>query len=222
MSRLPKSEALFWQRQPALAASACSAVRKARLLLCLVMSGDMQAALRPYTTRLALLYVLLMADASINATVDAQIEPLTILWASMALVGQVIVRICCIVTTVGMLSSSRVWRDDFLLEFSGVFAVSLVGIIICLFLRVFRVVMAAFPSRFPTVLDYWRSDEYCLLLLAHVLVSLLFYYSSITAGHRMGRLVYFSSPERACATCLEQSVTRPSVYTAVHLASMRR
>ena len=46
--------------------------------------------------------------------------------------------------------------------------------------------LAAFPSEFPTVLDYWSSTTYCLLLLAHTLLSMLFYYTALTAAHSMG------------------------------------
>merc|ERR1712046_549135 len=105
-------------------------------------------------------------------------------------------------------------------EFCGIFAVSLVGIIACLFLRVYRVVLAAFPSRFPTVLDYWSSTEYCLLLLAHVLLSLLFYYYSIMAAHRCGQLKYFFNPAQ-CGN-LHNRTSTPSMYAALHLSTMRR
>lgn len=188
----------------------------------MVSGSEVQAspalAISPYATRYALLTVLLMADASINATVDAQIERNTTAWASLVLVAQVLVRMCMIATTVSMISTSRSWRDDFLIDFCGVFAVSLVGIIVCLFLRVYCVVLAAFPSRFPTVLDYWNSTEYCVLLIAHTLLSMLLYYSSIMAGFRCGKLRYFYSqtPQTSGAG------GHPSIYEALHLSTLRR
>lgn len=172
----------------------------------------------PYSTRVTLLYVLLIADATINATVEAEFERSTTLWTALTLGVQIVVRVACICTTVSILSASRAWRDDFLLDFCVLFAVSLIGLIMCLFLRVYRVTMATFPSRFPTVLDYWGSSEYWLLLVVHALLSLLFYYTSISAAHRMGSAKYFDS-QQSEATVVSQA---PSLYTAVHLASMRR
>ena len=176
------------------------------------------SAVGPYGTRLAGLYVLLMADAIINATADTTAERQTTWRAASVLAVQVLIRVGCMISTVGLLSSSRTWRDDLLLEFCGLFAISLVGLITCLFLRVYRVTLSAFPSRFPTVLDYWNSTEYCLLLLAHVLLSLLFYWSSITAAHRMGSAKYFHRADGA----LQPGAKAPSIYAAVHLASSRR
>ena len=180
-----------------------------------------EQALSPYATRLSILYLLLLGDAAINATVDANDTPLTSTWAAIALVAQVVVRICCAVTTVGMLSAQGEWHDNVLLEFCGVFSISLIGIIACLFLRVYRVVLSTFPSRFPTVLDYWSSTEYCLLLIANSLLSLLFYYSSIRAAYRMGDLKTLSSAAVASARAVREGTGRPSIYAAVHLASLR-
>ena len=163
-----------------------------------------------------------VADACINATSEVNAERMTRTGATLLLVAQIVTRISCIATTIGMLSTTTIWHDAFLLQFCGVFAVSMASLILCLFFRVYRVSLAAFPSRFPTVLDFWASSEYCLLLIAHVLLSLLFYYSSISAAHRMGRLRYFSQPDAACTSALQQSVTVPSAYAAIHLASMRR
>ena len=68
------------------------------------------------------------------------------------------------------------------------FGVSLTGVIVCLFLRVYRIILASFPSTFPTVLDYWSNTLYCVLLLTHVLLSLLFYYYCVRSAFRMGTL----------------------------------
>ena len=185
--------------------------------------AQLAGAISPYATRMSLLYVLIVTDASINATADANTQQMTTAWASLILVGQVFVRICCVGMVVAALSTSRTWRDDFLLEFCGVFAVSLVGIIVLLFLRVYCVVLASFPSTFPSVIDYWGSSEYCLLLLTHVLLSLLFYYTSIMAAFRAGRLKYFyNNTEHASTAALQDGGTVPSVYNALHLAAMRR
>ena len=157
-----------------------------------------------------------IADVSINATADAVSGRVTQTEAILAgLVPQLVVRILCAITMVSLLSSSRSWRDEFLLQFCGVFGVWLVGLIAALFLRVYRVMLASFPSRFPSVLDYWNSTEYSLLLAAHTLLSLLFYYYTIHAAHRMGSARYFSihqNPGRS---------GRPSVLSAVHMASRR-
>jgi hypothetical protein len=137
----------------------------------------------------------------------------------LVLVAQLFVRVCCLFTTVGMLAASRSWRDEFLIQYCGMFAVSLAGLIACLFLRVYRVTLAAFPDRFNTVLSYFDSAEYCGLLLAHILLSLLFYYYSICAAFRVGSARMYLPPERDTGGT---SPCRPTPYAAVQLASRRR
>ena len=134
------------------------------------------ASVGSYSAQTISLYTLLTADVVINATVDATGEVYTRFMTILVLVAQLVVRIASIFTIVGLLASSGSSQDEFLLRYCGVFTVSLFGLILCLFLRVFRVTLASFPSAFPTVLDYWGSTEYCLLLLSHALLSLLFYY----------------------------------------------
>jgi hypothetical protein len=144
----------------------------------------MPPSVSAYSAQLITLYVLLLADIVINATSDASGERLTRSVAIVVMVAQLLVRIACMFTTVGLLSSSGSWNDEFLLRYCGVFAVSLIGLVLCLFLRVYRVTLASFPSRFPSVLDYWGTTEYCLLLLFHMLLSLVFYYCAPAAPGR--------------------------------------
>ena len=101
----------------------------------------------PYTALLTSLYVLLLVDACINASADSIGAAMTKPTAILVLIAQLLVRLCCFFTTVGMLAASRSWRDEFLLQYCGLFAVSLAGLIIGLFLRVYRVTLAAYPSR---------------------------------------------------------------------------
>ena len=73
------------------------------------------------------------------------------------------------------------------------------------------------------MLDYWSSSEYCLLLLIHIIFSLLFYYMSIMAVHRCGRLKYFylSTPDVASSNMDFGRVSAPSISAAIHSAAMR-
>ena len=157
-------------------AAAFSALRAATVLP--LMSA---ASVGSYSAQTISLYALLTADVIINATADATGEVYTRFMTILVLVAQLVVRIASIFTIVGLLASSGSSQDEFLLRYCGVFTVSLFGLILCLFLRVFRVTLASFPSAFPTVLDYWGSTEYCLLLLSHSLLSLLFYYCACRA-----------------------------------------
>ena len=133
----------------------------------------------PYSAQAVMLYVLLVPDVVINATADASGEELTRFLAIFVLVIQLMIRILCIFTTFGLLATTGSWQDEFLLRYFSVFAVSLASLILCLFLRVFRVTLASFPSRYPTVLSYWGSEVFCVLLLGHTLLSLLFYYCAL-------------------------------------------
>ena len=196
----------------------------------------------PYSARLTTLYVLLVChsqgrthaknntnslpttirasqllDASINATADATDRPYTSTDTILVLIAQLCVRVGCFMTTVGMLASARSWQDEFLVQYCGVFSVSLVGLILCLFLRVYRVTLASYPSRFPTVLDYWASFEYCSLLLGHTLLSLLFYYYSITSAFRMG-----AARQNVAVDPGGVSGRTPTIAAAVQKASSRR
>ena len=141
--------------------------------------------------------------------------------ATLVLVVQLLVRICCTITTVGMLTTTAVWHDAFLLQFCGVFSVSLAGLILCLFFRVYRVTLAAFPSTFPTVLHYWGSGEYCSLLISNSIFSLLFYYYSITAAYRVGSMKTIAPPQPDLSGDQQIPLPRPSAFAAVQLASRR-
>lgn len=181
-------------------------------------------AVGPYSTRLTSLYVLLLADAAINANADANATRFTQVSAVLALAGQVITRLGAMAATVGLLGTSGQWRDDFLLEFCGLFAVSLIGMIVCLFLRVYRVTLASYPSNFDSVVDYWHHPEYgalyCAMLVVHIVLSLLYYYYSIRAAYRMGSSRH--AAESAARTFAANPGSTPTVYGAVSLASMRR
>ena len=155
----------------------------------------------PYSAQAVMLYVLLVADVVINATADASGEELTRFFAIFVLVAQLMIRIVCIFTTFGLLGSTGSWQDEFLLRYFGVFGVSLASLILCLFLRVFRVTLASFPSQFPTVLDYWSTTEYCLLLLGHTLFSLLFYYCALCRLAREREGVDVDVMASVCCLC---------------------
>lgn len=45
--------------------------------------------------------------------------------------------------------------------------------------------------QFPTVKEYWEDASYCALLLCHIMMSLVQYYSTISAVYRMGGSRYF-------------------------------
>lgn len=176
-------------------------------------TGFGAASVGPYSAQQITLYVLLALDIVINATAEAQGEPFTRMGAIFVLAAQLIVRVACISTVISLLASSGSWHDEFLLRYSAVFVVSLAGLILCLFLRVFRVTLASFPSEFPTVLDYWGSATYCLLLLAHILLSLLFYYFAARSAHAMGSAGATGTPIES------RRAVRPSALAAVQLAS---
>ena len=178
----------------------------------------------PYSARLMMIYVLLLLDVSINANADANASKMLQIWAALALAGQVVTRLCTIGTTISLLGVSGQFRDDFIIEFFGLFAISLLSMIVLLFLRVFRVTLAAFPSKFESAVDYWRHEEYgtlyCAMLTAHILLSLLYYYFTIRAAHRMGSSR--SHIEAAAMARAADPRSVPTAYRAVALSSMRR
>lgn len=157
-----------------------------------------------------------LMDAAINGTADATQEVYSQADTILVLICQLFVRVACFLTVVGLLASSRQWRDEYLLQYSGVFCVSLVGLILCLFLRVYRVTLASYPTRYPTVLTYWSAFEYSSLLLAHTLFSLLFYYYSIVSAFRIG------SSSMDLGELESMSSSTPTVRAALHQASRRR
>lgn len=171
-----------------------------------------------YSAQFVTLYVLLLLDVCVNATADTSSDVNSRMPAIWVLVAQTVVRIACAATSVAMLASSRSWHDEFLLQYCGVFAISLFSLILCLFARVYRVTLASFPERYPSILDFWASEAYCLLLLGHTLLSLLFYYYSLTSAHRMGA----RSPLSAITQHEGGAGGRPSTYAALALSSRRR
>ena len=64
-------------------------------------------------------------DAAINGTADATQEVYSQADTILVLICQLFVRVACFLTVVGLLASSRQWRDEYLLQYSGVFCVSL-------------------------------------------------------------------------------------------------
>lgn len=160
-----------------------------------------------------------LADVAINATADAVDSRYTKTDTILVLVAQLATRICCSISMVGLLASSRTWSDEFLLQYCGIFVVSLVGLIVCAFLRVYRVTIASFPSRYTSVLEYWALGEYVIMFVGNTLLSLVFYYYSITSAFRMGsaRTHLGVVPE------VESSGrSAPSIFQAIQESSRRR
>ena len=116
----------------------------------------------------------------------------------------------CIFTIVGLLASSGSWQDEFPPRYCGVFVMSLIGLVLCLFRRS----GALHHSERVTVFDYWASTTYC-LLPRPVLLSLLFYYSN----HRRAQ---HGLAIGAAVTAEGARSIRPSTYAAVQLATRRR
>ena len=169
------------------------------------------ASAGPYSAQQVTLFALLAIDIVINSTADAQGEPLTRFLAILVLVAQLVVRIACFFTTIGLLATSGAWHDEFLLRYCGVFVASLFSLFLCLLLRVSCVTLASFPTEFPTVLDYWGT-AYPVALIGHVLLSLVFYYTALTSAFSMGSA-------RLAPTPAGRRQIRPSTYAAVQLAT---
>ena len=67
--------------------------------------SSMAATAGPYSAQLVTLYALLIADVVINATADANAEPLSRFSAISYLVIQLVVRVLCVFNTIGLLGS---------------------------------------------------------------------------------------------------------------------
>mmetsp|Transcript_44889 Transcript_44889/g.124502 ORF Transcript_44889/g.124502 Transcript_44889/m.124502 type:complete len:138 (-) Transcript_44889:118-531(-) len=113
----------------------------------------------------------------------------------LVLVLQLFVRMAWLGTCVALMMTTSTWRagatDSLVFDFCGVLAVNSIGLVISMFLRVYRVMIAALPDRFPTVQQYHEDAGYQALLLVNVMTSLVQYVVTISAAYRMGEGRYF-------------------------------
>ena len=65
-------------------------------------------------------------------------------------------------------------------------ATHLLSLDVCLFLRMYGVMMSAYPADFPDVRSYWRSGVYPAMLLCHTAASLVFYATTVSSVHQLG------------------------------------
>ena len=81
--------------------------------------------------------------------------------------------------------------DILLLDYRAVIATHLLSLVVCLFLRMYGVMMSAYPADFPDVRSYWRSGVYPAMLLCHTAASLVFYATTVSSVHQLGEGSHF-------------------------------
>ena len=71
-------------------------------------------------------------------------------------------------------------------DFRGYFAVQLVAFLVCLFLRVFRVMLASYTTDYPTIRSQWEQPAYHVLYYMHMATTLWYYYKHVGFAHELG------------------------------------
>ena len=85
-----------------------------------------------------------VADGTTNALADAVVARQSTGMAVLVLVIQLVVRMSWLGTCAAILTTTATWRtgatDSLVFDFCGVLAVNSIGLVICMFLRVYRVI----------------------------------------------------------------------------------
>ena len=143
-----------------------------------------------YGTNLLYVYLLLAADGVLNALADTGTAPATQLQTVLILALQIVLRVLTFFALVGVGATTGRWRegqlDILLLDYRAVIATHLLSLVVCLFLRMYGVMMSAYPADFPDVRSYWRSGVYPAMLLCHTAASLVFYATTVSSVHQLG------------------------------------
>ena len=153
-----------------------------------------------YGTNLLYVYLLLAADGVLNALADTGTAPATQLQTVLILALQIVLRVLTFFALVGVGATTGRWRegqlDILLLDYRAVIATHLLSLVVCLFLRMYGVMMSAYPADFPDVRSYWRSGVYPAMLLCHTAASLVFYATTVSSVHQLGegRHFFFRGP----------------------------
>eukprot|EP00320_Phaeocystis_rex_P014650 CAMPEP_0119060558 /NCGR_PEP_ID=MMETSP1178-20130426/4495_1 /TAXON_ID=33656 /ORGANISM="unid sp, Strain CCMP2000" /LENGTH=185 /DNA_ID=CAMNT_0007041671 /DNA_START=48 /DNA_END=605 /DNA_ORIENTATION=- len=149
--------------------------------------------MQTYTNRISYIYFLLAVDTVITSVADTMEVVQTQAETIMVLMGQLTTRILLLLVAVTLLGSTPALRagvlgqlDSLMLAFRSFFAVQLMAVLACLFLRVYRVMLASYTEEFPTIQKYWEQPAYHLLYLLHIGTTLLSYYSHISSAHALG------------------------------------
>ena len=92
---------------------------------------------------------------------------MTQLQTVLILALQIVLRVLFPLALVGVGATTGRWREGQLdiLDYRAVIATHLLSLVVCLFLRMYGVMMSAYPADFPGVRSYWRSGVYPAMLL---------------------------------------------------------
>ena len=133
-------------------------------------------------------------DALITSLADTMEVVQTQAETIAVLAAQLFTRILLLLVAISLLGSTPALcagqLDSLMLAFRSFFAVQLMAVLVCLFLRVYRVMLASYTDDFPTIHTYWEQPAYHILYILHMGTSLLYYYSHISSAHALG--VYYS------------------------------
>ncbi|KAL1520271.1 hypothetical protein AB1Y20_023739 [Prymnesium parvum] len=173
------------------------------------------SAIASYRGRLTALYLLVAADGIINAVADAVTSAQDTGISVLVLVLQLAVRLIWFGTVVALMMTTSAWRrgamDSLVLDFCGMLAINSIGLVVCMSLRVYHVMISSLPNEFPTIREYHEDAGYQTLLLVNLIVSLVQYYATISAAYHMGKGRYFKdSVERTVLATPFRSATSMS------------
>ena len=129
-------------------------------------------------------------DVAITATADTMEVVQTQGETIVVLAAQLVTRLLLLLVAISMLASTPTLRagnlDSLMLAFRSFFAVQLLGVLVCLFLRVYRVMLSSYTTEFPTILSYWEDPIYHILYLLHIATTLLYYYMHVSSCYQLG------------------------------------
>uniref|UniRef100_A0A7S0INA7 Uncharacterized protein n=1 Tax=Calcidiscus leptoporus TaxID=127549 RepID=A0A7S0INA7_9EUKA len=107
----------------------------------------------PYSSRLSLMYSLLVGDALINAFAQVDTSPPSQSDAAALLAIQAVIRLLMLLISCLVFTSASATRLsvetptlDFLVQLKGLFGTHLFALIACLVLRIFRLMAASYPD----------------------------------------------------------------------------
>mmetsp|Transcript_12941 Transcript_12941/g.38025 ORF Transcript_12941/g.38025 Transcript_12941/m.38025 type:complete len:169 (+) Transcript_12941:215-721(+) len=137
-----------------------------------------------YVGKVAGLYVLLFVDATLNAITDTQVNSLELVVFVAFL--QILLRFLALMLIFLLATNTLLFKagmlDVLLRQFANVLSVSVLGLLLILGLRVWRILLLFFGSEPAT---FFASDGYFAMYVLHNLLSVLYYHLTIAATFRL-------------------------------------
>mmetsp|Transcript_18552 Transcript_18552/g.47736 ORF Transcript_18552/g.47736 Transcript_18552/m.47736 type:complete len:170 (+) Transcript_18552:185-694(+) len=151
---------------------------------------DPTVAKASYVGKVAALYVLLFVDATLNSVADTQLASLEL--AIFITFLQILLRFLALMMLFLLATTTLLFRagmlDVLLRQFMNVTVASIIGMLIMLALRIFRILLLFYRVEPET---YFAVDGYLALYVTHNLCSVLLYWLSIAATFRLSDPAFY-------------------------------